>query len=63
VYVGNPIKMPWELFRSQPMTRCQIMMPPEAAFYCVMELGDIGLVEFIDVSEHVAKLSRNTCPY
>lgn len=40
----------WDLFRSQLMTKCQILLPPDAAYACVVELGDFGKVQFIDVS-------------
>lgn len=39
------------LFRSEPMTLCQLFVQSEAAFNCVAELGELGLVQFRDVSQ------------
>ena len=30
------------LFRSEPMSKCQLYFPPEAAYNCVAELGELG---------------------
>ena len=30
------------LFRSEPMSKCQLYLPPEAAYNCVAELGELG---------------------
>jgi hypothetical protein len=32
------------LFRSELMCRCQLYLPPEAAYNCVAELGELGMV-------------------
>lgn len=37
------------LFRSEEMELAQIYLQQEAAFSCVIELGELGLVEFRDV--------------
>lgn len=38
------------LFRSEQMTLCQLFLQSEAAYACVSELGELGLVQFRDVS-------------
>lgn len=40
------------LFRSEEMTLCQLFLQSEAAYACVSELGELGLVQFRDVSNH-----------
>lgn len=37
------------LYRSEEMTRCQLFLQTEAAYACVAELGELGLVQFRDV--------------
>ena len=37
------------LFRSEPMTLCQLFLQPESAYSCLSELGELGLVQFKDV--------------
>ena len=39
------------LLRSEEMTLCQMFLQSEAAYACVSELGEIGLVQFRDVSD------------
>lgn len=38
------------LLRSEEMTLCQVFLQSEAAYACVSELGELGLVQFRDVS-------------
>lgn len=38
-----------ELFRSEEMTLAQLFLQSEAAYCCVSELGEIGMVQFRDV--------------
>jgi len=38
------------LYRSEEMTLCQLFLQAEAAYACVSELGELGLVQFRDVS-------------
>jgi len=38
------------LYRSEPMARCQLFVQSDAAYACLVELGEIGLVQLIDVS-------------
>ena len=38
------------LFRSEEMVLCQLFLQSEAAYACVSELGELGLVQFRDVS-------------
>ena len=33
------------LFRSEPMARCQLFLQSEAAYNCISELGELGLVQ------------------
>lgn len=39
-----------ELFRSEEMTLAQLFLQSESAYCCVSELGEIGMVQFRDVS-------------
>lgn len=41
------------LFRSEEMTLCQLFLQSEAAYACVSELGELGLVQFRDVSINI----------
>lgn len=45
-----------ELFRSEEMTLAQLFLQSEAAYCCVSELGELGMVQFRDVSTNVHKL-------
>lgn len=38
------------LFRSEEMCKAQLYLQSEAAYACVSELGELGLVQFRDVS-------------
>ena len=38
------------LFRSEEMTLAQLFLQSEAAYACVRELGELGKVQFRDVS-------------
>ena len=38
------------LFRSEEMCLTQLFLQSEAAYNCVAELGELGLVQFRDVS-------------
>lgn len=40
-----------ELFRSEEMTLAQLFLQSEAAYCCVSELGELGMVQFRDVSQ------------
>jgi V-type H+-transporting ATPase subunit a len=40
---------PSNQFRSEEMTLCQLFLQSEAAYTCVCELGELGLVQFRDV--------------
>jgi hypothetical protein len=39
-----------EMFRSEEMSLCQLFIQPEVIYSTVAELGEIAIVEFIDVS-------------
>ncbi|CAG5122024.1 unnamed protein product [Candidula unifasciata] len=46
------------LFRSEEMRLCQIFLQTEAAYACVSELGELGLVQFKDLNENVNAFQR-----
>lgn len=48
-----------ELFRSEEMTLAQLFLQSEAAYCCVSELGEIGMVQFRDVSLFFIKLLKH----
>lgn len=50
------------IFRSEPMTLCQLYIQPEAAYLSLSELGELGMVQFRDVSLRISvmKKSRET---
>lgn len=39
------------LFRCEPMTLCQLFLQNESAYSSVSNLGELGLVQFRDVSK------------
>uniref|UniRef100_A0A7N9AQ77 V-type proton ATPase subunit a n=1 Tax=Mastacembelus armatus TaxID=205130 RepID=A0A7N9AQ77_9TELE len=47
-----------ELFRSEEMTLAQLFLQSEAAYCCVSELGEIGLVQFRDLNPDVNSFQR-----
>uniref|UniRef100_A0A1I8IUC7 V-type proton ATPase subunit a n=1 Tax=Macrostomum lignano TaxID=282301 RepID=A0A1I8IUC7_9PLAT len=47
-----------DLFRSQEMTLCQLFLQAEAAFACVSELGELGLVQFRDLKPDTNAFQR-----
>lgn len=46
------------LFRSEPVSRCQLILQSEAAYNCVNELGELGLVQFVDLNPDVSGFQR-----
>ncbi|CAH1774496.1 unnamed protein product [Owenia fusiformis] len=46
------------LFRSEEMTLCQLFLQSEAAYACVSELGELGLVQFRDLNPDVSAFQR-----
>ncbi|KAL3876178.1 hypothetical protein ACJMK2_034049 [Sinanodonta woodiana] len=46
------------LFRSEEMSLCQIFLQSEAAYACVSELGEMGLVQFKDLNPDVNAFQR-----
>lgn len=57
-YKGRPVhraKM-GSLYRSEGMCLAQLFLQSEAAYACVAELGELGLVQFRDVSTHNFRL-------
>ncbi|XP_034046242.1 V-type proton ATPase 116 kDa subunit a isoform X2 [Thalassophryne amazonica] len=47
-----------ELFRSEEMTLAQLFLQSEAAYCCVSELGEIGMVQFRDLNPDVSVFHR-----
>ncbi|XP_038077579.1 V-type proton ATPase 116 kDa subunit a1-like isoform X2 [Patiria miniata] len=47
-----------QLFRSERMVLSQVFLQSEAAYNCVAELGELGLVQFIDLSPHLNAFQR-----
>uniref|UniRef100_A0A1I8GDG4 V-type proton ATPase subunit a n=1 Tax=Macrostomum lignano TaxID=282301 RepID=A0A1I8GDG4_9PLAT len=47
-----------DLFRSQEMTLCQLFLQAEAAYACVSELGELGLVQFRDLKPDTNAFQR-----
>ncbi|KAJ8307251.1 hypothetical protein KUTeg_015335 [Tegillarca granosa] len=46
------------MFRSEEMTLCQLFLQSEAAYTCVSELGELGLVQFRDLNPDVNAFQR-----
>jgi len=46
------------LFKSELMSKCQLYLPPEAAYNCVAELGELGLAQFLDLNPDVSAFQR-----
>lgn len=40
------------------MSKCQLYLPPEAAYNCVSQLGELGLVQFVDLNPDVSNFQR-----
>jgi hypothetical protein len=45
--LNNPVMS--TIFRSEEMTLCQLFLQPDAAYSCISELGELGIVQFRDV--------------
>ena len=46
------------LFWSEPMARCQLFLQSEAAYNCISELGELGLVQFVNLNPDVSVFQR-----
>ncbi|XP_064102053.1 V-type proton ATPase 116 kDa subunit a 1-like isoform X1 [Macrobrachium nipponense] len=46
------------IFRSESMSLCQLFLSSEAAYNCVSELGEVGLVQFRDLNPDVNAFQR-----
>jgi V-type H+-transporting ATPase subunit a len=46
------------IFRSEEMRLCQLFLQTEAAYACVSELGELGIVQFKDLNEGVNAFQR-----
>lgn len=44
------------MFRSEEMVLAQVFIQPEAAYHTISELGEIGAVQFRDVSCDIVNL-------
>ena len=51
------------LFRSEQMTLAQLFLQSEAAFACVRELGELGKVQFRDVSLYLTQRKGKNSAY
>ena len=38
--------------------RCQLILQSEAAYNCISELGELGLVQFVDLNPEVSAFQR-----
>ena len=47
-----------KLLRSAEMTLVQMFLSQEAAYTCVRELGEVGVIQFIDVSVERLNFTR-----
>ncbi|CAG0914283.1 unnamed protein product [Notodromas monacha] len=50
--------MSGSVFRSEPMCLCELLLEVDAAYFCVAELGELGLVQFQDLNKDVNAFSR-----
>ncbi|CAF4078245.1 unnamed protein product [Rotaria sordida] len=46
------------IFRSEQMTLCQLYLQPDAAYSCIAELGELGIVQFRDLNPNVNSFQR-----
>lgn len=46
------------LFQSEAMARCQLILPSEAAYTCISKLGELSIVQFIDLNSEVSTFQR-----
>ncbi|XP_040569933.1 V-type proton ATPase 116 kDa subunit a 1 isoform X1 [Lepeophtheirus salmonis] len=53
-----PSTTPGSLFRSEEMVLCQLFLQSEAAYACVSELGELGLVQFRDLNPDTNVFNR-----
>ena len=58
------------MFRSEEMALCQLFLQSEAAYACVSELGELGLVQFRDLNPdtsafqvHMCVFTENVCKF
>ena len=56
---ANPVTVTGgSLFRSEEMALCQLFLQSEAAYNCVSELGELGLVQFRDLNPDINAFQR-----
>ena len=46
------------LFKSELMTKCRFFVPPETAYGCIREIGELGCVQFVDLNPEAATFQR-----
>ncbi|KAJ1350354.1 putative V-type proton ATPase [Parelaphostrongylus tenuis] len=46
------------IYRSEQMTLAQLFLQSEAAYQCVAELGELGLVQFRDLNPDTSSFQR-----
>ncbi|VDK56319.1 unnamed protein product [Cylicostephanus goldi] len=46
------------IYRSEVMSLCQIFLQTDSAYQCVAELGELGLVQFLDLNEEMNAYQR-----
>ncbi|CAB4064166.1 ATPeV0A [Lepeophtheirus salmonis] len=51
-------KMASSLFQSETMSKYQLFLQSESAYRCISELGEIGLVEFLDHNPDLSSFQR-----
>ena len=47
-----------ELFRSQTMSYGQLMIPKQMVFETIEKIGELGIVQFIDLNQHEMSFKR-----
>ena len=51
------------MFRSEEMALCQLFLQSEAAYACVSELGELGLVQFRDLNPDTSAFQVCMCVF
>ncbi|KJH48051.1 V-type ATPase subunit family protein [Dictyocaulus viviparus] len=46
------------IYRSEVMSHCQIFLQVDSAYHCVAELGELGLVQFLDLNAEMTSYQR-----
>lgn len=61
--IKTPVPLPSSsdmgtLFKSELMSKCRFFLPPETAYNCIAELGEIGAVQFVDLNPDASSFQR-----